>query len=117
MLYNITLLSYNNFVNIICKENIMKKLFIMLVISVLLLISAFAAENTVYVNDGGSGDGSSASAPVGTLAFVKVNCMGADLADISREMMLLWGQCVVYFLVACWVYRKRMNHTIFKQAK
>ena len=56
-------------------------------------------------------------APVGALAFVKVNCMGADLADISREMMLLWGQCVVYFLVACWVYRKRMNHTIFKQAK
>lgn len=46
----------------------MKKLFIMLVISALLLMSAFAAENTVYVSDGGTGDGSSASTPVGTLA-------------------------------------------------
>ena len=46
----------------------MKKLFIMLVISALLLVTAFAAENTVYVTDGGSGDGSSASSPVGTLA-------------------------------------------------
>ena len=46
----------------------MKKLFILLVISALLLISAFAAENTVYVSDGGTGDGSSASAPLGTLA-------------------------------------------------
>ena len=56
-------------------------------------------------------------APVGALAFVKVNCMGADLADISREMMLLWGQCAVYFLVACWGYWRRLNHTIFKHAK
>ncbi len=46
----------------------MKKLLIMLVISVLLVISAFAAENTVYVNDGGTGDGSNVSAPLGTLA-------------------------------------------------
>ena len=46
----------------------MKKLFIMLVISALLLISAFAAENIVYVSDGGTGDGSAVSTPVGTLA-------------------------------------------------
>lgn len=46
-------------------------------------------------------------APVGVLAFVKANCMGASIADISREMMLLWGQCVVYFAVACWVYGKK----------
>ena len=45
-------------------------------------------------------------APVGALAFVKVNCMGADLADISREMMLLWGQCVVYFGMSVWGYKK-----------
>ena len=51
-------------------------------------------------------------APVGILAFVKANSMGADMSDISREMMLLWGQCIVYFGVACWAY-----HTIFKQAK
>ena len=47
-------------------------------------------------------------APVGALAFVKVNCMGADLADISREMMLLWGQCAVYFLVAWWGYKRKL---------
>ncbi|MBQ4150589.1 MAG: hypothetical protein IJC81_02150 [Clostridia bacterium] len=46
----------------------MKKLLIMLVISALLVLSAFAAETTVYVNDGGNGDGLSASTPVGTLA-------------------------------------------------
>lgn len=52
-------------------------------------------------------------APVGVLAFVKANSMGADITDISREMMLLWGQCAVYFLVACSVYR----YTNFRQAK
>lgn len=50
-------------------------------------------------------------APAGVLAFVKASCMGADIADISREMMLLWGQCAVYFLVACLVYKR------VKQAK
>lgn len=33
----------------------------------LLALSAFAAETVVYVNDGGSGDGSSASAPLGDM--------------------------------------------------
>ncbi|MBR5541355.1 MAG: ABC transporter permease [Bacteroides sp.] len=56
-------------------------------------------------------------APVGVLAFVKANSMGADLADISREMILLWGQCIVYFSLACIVYKKSSNQTIFKQAK
>lgn len=46
----------------------MKKIWIMLVLSALLLLSAVAAENTVYVSDGGSGDGSTATAPLGTLA-------------------------------------------------
>lgn len=45
-------------------------------------------------------------APVGVLAFVKANSMGADITDISREMMLLWGQCAVYFFVACFVYKR-----------
>lgn len=50
-------------------------------------------------------------APVGVLAFVKANSMGAEPTDISREMMLLWGQCAVYFFVACFVYKR------VKQAK
>ena len=44
-------------------------------------------------------------APVGVLAFVKANSMGASIADIGREMVLLWVQCVGYFIVACIVYR------------
>lgn len=49
-------------------------------------------------------------APVGILAFVKANSMGADMSDISREMMLLWGQCIVYFGMACWVYHTSLKH-------
>ncbi len=51
----------------------MKKLFvtlvsIILVFSAFMLTSAFAAENTVYVCDGGTGNGTSADSPLGTLA-------------------------------------------------
>ena len=56
-------------------------------------------------------------APVGVLAFVKATSMGADISDISREMMLLWGQCAVYFIVACWVYQRRIRYANFRQAK
>ena len=56
-------------------------------------------------------------APVGVLAFVKATSMGADISDISREMMLLWGQCAVYFIVACWVYQRRICYANFRQAK
>ena len=50
--------------------------------------------------------------PVGVLAFVKANSMGADWGDISREMMLLWGQCVGYFVLACWVYRRVSRNSV-----
>lgn len=46
-------------------------------------------------------------APVGVLAFVKANSMGASLADIQGEWLLLWLQCVVYFCLACMAYRKK----------
>ena len=48
-------------------------------------------------------------APVGVLAFVKVSSMGADLADISRELTLLWAQCIGYFGLACLVYQRRIK--------
>ena len=52
-------------------------------------------------------------APVGTLAFVKANSMGATLDDISSEWSLLWMQCVAYFALACIVYKKKLKcHTI-----
>ena len=56
-------------------------------------------------------------APVGVLAFVKATSMGADISDINREMILLWGQCAVYFIVACWVYQRRIRYANFRQAK
>ena len=49
----------------------MKKLFMILSLSVLAILfclSAFAAEQTVYVCDGGSGSGASASSPLGSLS-------------------------------------------------
>ena len=48
-------------------------------------------------------------APVGVLAFVKANSMGASLADIQGEWLLLWLQCVVYFCLACMAYRKTLS--------
>ena len=41
----------------------------------------------------------------GTLAFVKVNSMGASMADIRAEYVTLWVQCAVYFALACMAYR------------
>ncbi len=63
----------------------MKKLFVMLVISVLLVISAFAAENTVYVSDGGSGDGTTEATPVGTLAdaYAKLGTEGGKIVIVG----------------------------------
>lgn len=40
-----------------------------------------------------------------TLAYVKLNSMGASMAEIQTEYITLWIQCGVYFLSACLVYR------------
>lgn len=45
----------------------------------------------------------------GTLAFVKLNSMGANLADIKVEYLTLWIQVAVYFVLALWVYRMKLN--------
>lgn len=41
------------------------------------------------------------------LAFVKLNSMGGDLADIRPEMITLWIQVAVYFGLALLRFRKR----------
>lgn len=46
----------------------------------------------------------------GTLAFVKLNSMGASLADIKVEYITLWIQVVVYFLLSICVYRLKLKH-------
>lgn len=40
-----------------------------------------------------------------TLAYVKLNSMGASMAGIHTEYITLWIQCAVYFVLACLVYR------------
>lgn len=40
-----------------------------------------------------------------TLAYVKLNSMGASMAGIHTEYITLWIQCAAYFLSACLVYR------------
>lgn len=41
----------------------------------------------------------------GVRAFVRVNSMGAVLPDVLTEYRMLWLQVVVYFCLACGVYR------------
>lgn len=41
----------------------------------------------------------------GTLAFVKINSMGASMSEIAPEYITLWIQCIVYFILACLSYR------------
>ena len=35
-----------------------------------------------------------------TMAFVKLDCMGAELIHTRPEMINLWSQCVIYFIIA-----------------
>jgi ABC-2 type transport system permease protein len=41
----------------------------------------------------------------GVRGFVRMNSMGATLADIKTEYQALWIQVVVYFFMTCIVYR------------
>ena len=45
----------------------------------------------------------------GTLAFVKLNSMGASMADIRPEYITLWIQVLIYFIVSIWVYKKKLK--------
>lgn len=40
-----------------------------------------------------------------TLAYVKLNSMGASIAEIQTEYLTLWAQCLVYFVLACLAYQ------------
>lgn len=42
------------------------------------------------------------------LAFVKLNSMGGDMADIRPEMITLWIQVFVYFLLSLWMFRRKI---------
>lgn len=65
----------------------MKKfLFICLVLCALLCIGTFAAENVVYISDGGTGDGTSATAPVATLgdAYAALGTDGGTIVVVGK---------------------------------
>lgn len=47
-----------------------------------------------------------------TLAYVKLNSMGASMAEIRTEYITLWIQCAVYFVLACLVYRHNIRKAI-----
>lgn len=53
----------------------------------------------------------------GTLAFVKLNSMGGNMADIRPEYITLWIQTVVYFGLAVWVYKEKIKTFIFGENK
>lgn len=48
----------------------------------------------------------------GTLAFVKINSMGASMAEISQQYIVLWIQVIIYFFIACWAYRYNMKRAL-----
>ena len=45
----------------------------------------------------------------GVRGFVRLNSMGATLADIEHEYQMLWVQTTVYFFMTCLVYRYQIN--------
>lgn len=47
-----------------------------------------------------------------TLAYVKLNSMGASLAEIHIEYVTLWVQCAVYFILACLAYKYNIRQAI-----
>lgn len=42
-----------------------------------------------------------------TMAFVKLDCMGGDLSNIRPEMITLWIQCAVYFVIATLIWKHK----------
>lgn len=51
-----------------------------------------------------------------TLAYVKINSMGASLADVRQEYITLWAQVVVYFALSVVVYRQKILSPRLKKA-
>lgn len=48
----------------------------------------------------------------GMNGYVRIQGMGASLTDISREWCGLWIQAAVYFLLACWIYKREEGRVL-----
>lgn len=46
--------------------------------------------------------------------FVKMNNMGATLADVLPEYLSLWGLALFYFVLACLLYRKEIKKVYYR---
>ncbi len=46
----------------------------------------------------------------GIQGFIRINTMGALLADVAFEYKMLWVQAGIYFITACLVYRYQIIH-------
>ena len=45
----------------------------------------------------------------GVNGFIRINSMGAELADVRTEYIVLWIQAGIYFLTTCLVYRHQIR--------
>ena len=45
----------------------------------------------------------------GVRAYVRLNSMGASIGDVSSLLSLLWVHVLVYFAIACGVYRYQIH--------
>ena len=45
----------------------------------------------------------------GMNGYVRITASGASLSEISVEYMALWIQAGIYFLLACWFYRRQIK--------
>lgn len=45
----------------------------------------------------------------GINGFVRINNMGADIADVRQEWFNLWYQAAAYFILTCWGYRWQIH--------
>lgn len=51
-------------------------------------------------------------APPATLAFIKINSMGASIAQIKTEYITLWAQVIFYFITACLAYKYNIKKAL-----
>lgn len=50
----------------------------------------------------------------GMNGYVRITSMGASLSDIKTEYMALWIQAGIYFILACWFYRRQILSLVKK---
>lgn len=51
----------------------------------------------------------------GMHGYARIQGMGASLSNVSFEYHGLWIQCVVYFLTACWIYRRELSKSKYNK--